>query len=354
MRLIEKSIASLMLAIATIMVSGCTPVQKTRVPRADRSLTLGEPLWSSSGAYLLADQGGIDSPQQFLCINCAPKKADVMETGGESSVIESWAWASNRNELCYIWNSTQGRVLRISNTSGRTLQEVGLSQDFSSCGLEWTRDGRIIIVDEKPSGPDPHGLQPSVVRVFTEKLRKKQDFVLPFTLYNIQLHPKLANRIVAVAGGKYDCNVISINLATKAIEQITDFGGVNYGSGHWKFVEPGRVYFTSLKSGKYDFGELYVYDARTHKVQVVSDTILSAVGNFDVLGSKVAIASSSGQLLLVDLTNHHITALAKDKAYYYFPRFSADGQRLAVVRNYRELVVKDLRNGGDKLLYVAK
>ena len=89
-----------------------------------------------------------------------------------------------------------------------------------------------------------------------------------------------------------------------------------------------------------------------HGLARLGTSLGAPVGTFDVFGSKAAI-TARGRLYLADLANHRASALGEGERYHG-PMFSPDGQKLAVVRNLREMVVKNLRNGGDTLLYVAR
>ena len=116
----------------------------------------------------------------------------------------------------------------------------------------------------------------------------------------------------------------------------------------------GKVYFVQRNAGKYSSDGLYVYDAGTRKVEAIvkGADLDGPVAGFDVFRSRAAVDTHRG-LYLVDLTNHHISPLTRSNTYDC-PMFSPDGQKLAMVRNLRELVVRDLRGGSDTLLYLAR
>jgi len=250
--------------------------------------------------------------------------------------------------------------LRIADSDGRILRAVELPKESSSRGLEWTREGRIVVVDardypDEPAGErDPRGLRPSSVRVFTDRLENELDYELPFTIYDVQLHPILAGCLVAVAGGRHGRNVISIDLATKRIRRITSFGDVPYGPGRWKLVGTDRVYFVEQDAGKFALDGLYVCDPSTEEAEtaVKGAQLGGPVSRFDVSGGRAAIQTARG-IFLVELANGKVSVLPNTRNCHS-PVFSPGGRRLVMVRDCGELVVRDLHDGKDTLLYRAR
>ena len=348
LRLFIESIFISILIIIVATTLGCAPSHRMLASGVDRTLHLGIPLWSPSGSHILIDQSGIDSPEKLLCINVTSRRTAVV---AENAVIESWAWSPQCDQICYISLSANARrTLHITDTSGRMLHEVDVPPTFSSIGLEWTRKGHVVVLDSE----DDHHLLRTVIRIFSEKLKEEKEFMLPFPVYDIQLCPKSAENIVAIAGGKYDRNVVYINLNTKKYQQITNVGNIPIGRGCWKFVEPDEVYFIEQDVGKYSSNGLYIYDTKTSKVQLITScaNLGGQVAHFDVFNNKAAVDTLRG-LYLVDFATHHISSLVKSKNCNY-PMFSPDGKKLAFVNDMRKIKVKDLHNTGDTLLYVAK
>lgn len=352
----ERRILLSMLLAAIVVVSGCTHSRKISGSRPDRSLHLSPCLWSPSGDWMVIDQSGLDSPERLVSVHVASREAPVLAVCDETSFLESWACASHGTELCYIMTSARGRVLQVCDTEGSMLRKVDLPREFRSTGLEWTRDGRVVAVDvsDRIDMTAKRASGPSLIRVFSEDLKHRQEFEFQSPIYDIQLHPKLAQCILAIAGGNYNYNVVSIDLTTRRIQQITNFGGVSYGPGHWKYVEPDSLYFIARKSGEARSQGLYRYDGRTRKVEVLVDgaKLMGGVSGFDISGSE-AVFTVRGQLYRTDLTNRHISQLTQS-AKCYRPSFSPNGRKLAVIRNLRELVVRDLKTAEESVVYVAR
>lgn len=324
---------------------------------------LGHPLWSPSGTWLLT---WTNSPQQVFSVNTASGQTAVVVAPHEQLVLKSLAWSSSRDELCYVLDdlkpkgSLRGwgkRTLRIATANGAVLRQVDIPVGFESTGLEWTRQGQIVVVDTQRStelninAPPRHG--PSLVRVYSENLEREREFALPFTVRDVKVHPELEHALVALAGDRYEGNIISIDLNSGETQQITAFGGVAYGSGRWKCVGPNKIYFTSQGSGKYNSGGVYRYDTTAREVHaVVSGTDFEGgVSSFDVSGDKAAFTVRN-HLYLIDLEKLSTTAQEIGKKCY-LPSFSPDGEALALIRN-NKLVVMNLRNGEEAVWSIPK